>query len=70
MKGRRVSGITALLTIINRKQIPLCCKHHKEFEKGIYTQVDFEYLKSLYNVGKIDADSIESNFCGKSNTAK
>lgn len=45
LKGKRVTGLPAILTITQRKQIPLCKVHHLEFEKG--------YLSSL-NPSKLD----------------
>ena len=35
---------------INRKQIPLCSRHHLEFEVGKYTPLDVDFLKKIYNV--------------------
>lgn len=48
--GRRVTGKTALLSAINRKQIPLCRYHHSEFEKGNYSELNTDYLTELYNL--------------------
>jgi retron-type reverse transcriptase len=48
--GRRVRGRTAMLSSIKRKQMPLCREHHLQFEKGKYSPLDVDYLKSLYNL--------------------
>lgn len=48
-KGRRVKGIQAFLTSINRKQLPLCKAHHLEFEKGIFSDLDYTRLNDLLN---------------------
>jgi retron-type reverse transcriptase len=50
-KGRRVKGLPAILTMLNRKQLPLCRKHHLEFEKGIFSNLDTDKLKSV--LGKV-----------------
>jgi len=42
-----VSGLRAVLTTLRRKQIPLCSKHHLEFEKGHYSQLDYESLREV-----------------------
>lgn len=48
-KGKRVKGLAAVLIAMNRKQLPLCRKHHLEFETGKYSPFDNKYLSSLYN---------------------
>jgi len=50
-KGKRVKGLPAILTMLNRKQLPLCRKHHLEFEKGIFSNLDTVKLKSV--LGKV-----------------
>lgn len=47
--GKRVSGVAALLSAINRKQLPLCGEHHREIENGKLDShsLDEEYLKQL-----------------------
>jgi len=50
-KGKRVKGLPAILTMLNRKQLPLCRKHHLEFEKGIFSNLDTGKLKSV--LGKV-----------------
>jgi hypothetical protein len=52
-KGKRVKGLPAILTMLNRKQLPLCRKHHLEFEKGIFSNLDTGKLKSI--LGKVPA---------------
>jgi retron-type reverse transcriptase len=44
-------GLPAILTMLNRKQLPLCKKHHLEFEKGIFSNLDTGKLKSV--LGKV-----------------
>ncbi len=39
--GRRLKDFTAL----NRKQPPLCPEHHSQFEKGIFSDLDVEYVE-------------------------
>jgi hypothetical protein len=53
MKGNRVTGLAAVLTSINRKQIPLSHKHHLEFESGVFSPLDYSKLnKVLLNIPK------------------
>ena len=40
-KGRRVKGLPAVLTSINRKQLLLCHEHHLDFESGKYHPLDY-----------------------------
>jgi len=49
MQGKRVTGLTAVLSMLRRKQLPLCSNHHLEFEKGIYSQLDYEKLSTVLN---------------------
>jgi len=49
IKGTRVKGLPAVLTAINRKQMPLCTKHHLEFERGEYSQLDYVKLSAVLN---------------------
>jgi len=49
IKGNRVKGLPAVLTAINRKQIPICTKHHLEFERGEYIQLDYTKLSAVLN---------------------
>lgn len=43
--GRRVKGLTALMSAMRRKLVPLCKNHHDEFDKGKYSDIDTNYLK-------------------------
>ena len=47
VKGERVKGLAAILRTLNRKQIPLCHKHHVEFESGNFFPLDYDKLKSV-----------------------
>lgn len=55
--NKRLSGISAILSAISRKQIPLCSRHHLEFETGNYSPLDVVFFKKIYNV-----DCSELNF--------
>jgi retron-type reverse transcriptase len=46
-KGKRVTGLAAILTAINRKQIPLCRKHHLDFENNIYHPIDISVINGI-----------------------
>ena len=48
-KGRQVKGLPAVLTFINRKQLPLCHEHHLDFEAGKYHPLDYSKLNSVLN---------------------
>lgn len=48
-KSRRVKGLPAVLTSINRKQLPLCHRHHLDFEAGIYHPLDYSKLNFVLN---------------------
>jgi Type II intron maturase len=48
--NKRLSGISAILSAVNRKQIPLCSRHHLEFEVGKYSPLDVDFFKKTYNV--------------------
>lgn len=60
--GRRISGRTAMLSAIGRKQIPLCPEHHLLFEKGTYSTLDADYLKTLYNRSTPDTEKLKKAF--------
>lgn len=47
--NKPVKGIAAILSAINRKQLPLCKKHHLEFEKGIYSPLNESWLNIILN---------------------
>ena len=48
--GRRVKGNIALLSAINRKQLPLCTMHHILFECGEFSDLDTTFLNKIFNV--------------------
>jgi hypothetical protein len=48
--NKRLSGISAILSAVNRKQIPLCSLHHLEFETGNYSPLDTDLFKKIYNI--------------------
>jgi len=48
-KGRRVKGIQAVMTSVRRKQLPLCKPHHLEFEKNIFSELDYNKLNDVLN---------------------
>lgn len=56
-KGARVKGLAAILTVLNRKQIPFCQQHHYAFEVGKFLKLDRLFLKEIYNTPIFD-DSI------------
>lgn len=60
--GRRVRGKTALLSALNRKQIPLCRAHYNDFEAGIYADLDTTYLTELYNTPIPDDTTLRDVF--------
>jgi len=45
--GRRVKGSTALLSAMNRKQLPLCSMHHILFERGEFSDLDTTFLNDF-----------------------
>jgi hypothetical protein len=48
--GKRVKGLAAVLSSINRKQVPLCPKHHLEMEKkGNFANLDYNKLARVLN---------------------
>jgi hypothetical protein len=61
-KGKRVKGLVAVLTAMHRKQLPLCTKHHFEFESHKYSELDTEYLSSLYRRAIPDSKNLNSAF--------
>jgi hypothetical protein len=48
------------MTVNNRKQLPLCKKHHREFDSGKFSELDNNYLSGLYR--KKISDSKTLNF--------
>jgi hypothetical protein len=51
IKSERIKGLTAIMTTLNRKQLPLCRKHHLEFESGKFSPLNYSKLTSI--LGKI-----------------
>jgi hypothetical protein len=47
--GKRVTGLAAVLTLLNRKQILLCQKHHLDLEAGRFHQLDYSKINSVLN---------------------
>jgi hypothetical protein len=62
--NKRLYGLSAILSAVNRKQIPLCSLHHLEFEAGEYSPLDKEFLKKVYNVD-CSGLNFEEIFLGK-----
>lgn len=66
LKGERVKGLAAILTTLNRKQIPLCHKHHLEFESGKFSPLDYNKLNVvLGNIPKPKNSDFKPIFDGK-----
>jgi len=69
IKGNRVTGVAAVLTTLNRKQLPLCTKHHLEFEKGVFSNLDFKKLRGvLGNIPKPNEGDLLPIFEGRDYT--
>jgi hypothetical protein len=65
MKGERVKGLAAVMTTLNRKQLPLCSKHHLEFEAGRFSPLDYSKLTSILGkIPKLKDSDFESIFNG------
>lgn len=62
--NKRVSGLSAIMSAINRKQIPLCALHHLEFESGNFSSLDAEFFKKHFGINCSDLDFREI-FYGK-----
>lgn len=62
--NKRLSGIGAILSAINNKQIPLCSFHHLEFEIGNYSALNKSFFKTIYNVD-CSGLNFEKTFKGK-----
>lgn len=60
--GRKVQGRSALLSSMNRKQLPLCSHHHLEFERGYFSDLDRSFLKNLYNIEVPDSEQLRKVF--------
>jgi hypothetical protein len=61
-QNRRISGRTALLSAINRKQLPLCSLHHREFEKGNFSDLDVHFLHEIYKTNIPDNETLKKIF--------
>jgi hypothetical protein len=48
--NKKVSGINAILSAINCKQLPLCTLHHLEFELGNFSSLDKTFLEKQFDV--------------------
>jgi hypothetical protein len=62
--NKRLSGLNAILSAVNCKHIPLCSFHHLEFEIGIYSPLDVNYFKKIFNVD-CSGLNFEEIFLGK-----
>jgi hypothetical protein len=60
--GKRIKGLAAIMSAMNRKQLPLCPKHHSLFEQGIYSDLDAHYCKQLLLTNIPDGDKLRSAF--------
>lgn len=49
VKGKLVKGISAILSAIEKKQLPFCNQHHQEFEKSIFSSIDTDFLNNLFD---------------------
>ena len=61
-KGRRIRGMAAFISAMRRKQMPLCKKHHLEFEAGKLSELDVDYLKHLLNTNIPDGPALKEAF--------
>ena len=50
------------MSAISRKQLPLCKKHHLEFEKGKYSRLDSGYLGQILEGNIPDANKLKDAF--------
>jgi hypothetical protein len=62
--NKQLSGLNAILSVVNHKQIPFCSLHHLEFETGQYSNLNTLVLKKIYNVD-CSAFNFEKIFMGK-----
>lgn len=69
-KGKRVKGLVAVLTAMHRKELPLCTKHHLEFEFHKYSALDTHYLSNLYSRAIPDSKDLGFVFSLGSFTSK
>lgn len=49
-RGKRVKGLAAILSALNRKYILFCSKHHLEFEADEFSSLCFKTLKFTLGV--------------------
>ena len=64
-QSKRVRGLPAVMTSLHRKQLPLCRKHHLEFEVGKFSPLDCSKLSSvLGKIPKLKNSDFESIFKG------
>lgn len=68
--GRRLKGFPALMSALNRKQLPLCPEHHHQFEKGTFSEIDTEYVQELLRTKIPDGDKLRSVFTTGSFTSQ
>jgi Type II intron maturase len=62
LKNNKVKGIAAILSALNRKQLPLCRQHLVEFEKGQFTKINRLFLRKIYNTSIFDNQILEKLF--------
>ena len=55
ISNKKVTGLNAILSAINCKQIPLCTLHHLEFELGNFSSLDETFLEKHL---KINCESL------------
>lgn len=60
--GRKLTGLGAVMSAMSRKQLPLCKKHHLEFEEGKYSRLDSSYLGQILGGYIPDADKLKEVF--------
>jgi hypothetical protein len=60
--GRRVTGITAIHSATNRKQLPLCTLHHNSFERGKFLNLDTRFLEKIFNTKIPDNTALRQVF--------
>ena len=68
--GRRIQGLAALASAMNRKQLPLCSIHHTEFKNYIFSDLEETFLKSIYNIEILDNERLRKIFDFPKSTTK
>ena len=48
-KSKQTKSLFGILTMLNKKKLPLCQKHHLEFEKGILSKLDPDKLSLVFS---------------------